>query len=586
MSDDKFDLTRRKALLGLGGIGAGAALGGAGTMAVLNDSHSSTNTVTAGKLDLKIDWTEHYNGEQIENQELTNNPGPVFELGDVKPGDWGEATISLHNYHNPAWVHMAGELTSNAENGVNDPESRVDSTGGGSGFDLGFDSLSGPEGSWKTDRSAPETWEVTTKEGESVLHVNLDEAGETSGFYNEQGKKYLNDGHPDGYWQTGYGSELHWRFYLDAAWEDDDQQHDFGIWAQLGDGDGDTVNWSVLHYVDSDASDQDTPGFKLFRGGDDWSGSDRWTWLGNPSDVDPMTGGFVDVTARLVDTGGGAELVWFVDGTRVASDATSPEAATIQLPILNHRNYGTDADYYHSTVSLADPLGGELADEILVDVWYDGTENDEDGGNNVFESDEIPIASGTLRDVLAQLDDGRLLRNQVVDGTDGTNGDGAACSTSDEWKIDETPTVGDTTPNGEVEITGVEREDGEVVAVEWESSSDICLVAVKGGPSTATYEYDCVQSGGPDFSPENTGNPNRTYYEISNVQFYYCEDGDGGDGNGGQCWPNSTTQYIGFKWRLPKEVGNEVQTDSVTFDLKFHAQQCRHNDDPKNPYSD
>ncbi|WP_440007728.1 TasA family protein [Halomicrococcus sp. SG-WS-1] len=370
MTDDKFDLSRRKLLGAFGAMGTGAALGGAGTMAYFNDKEKSTgNTFTAGELDLEIDWVEHYNGEKIEDQDLTSNPGPIFDLGDVKPGDYGEATISLHVFDNPAFVHMAGELTSNAENGVNEPESKAEE-------------------------------------------------------------------------------------------EDDPKGPDSG---------------------------------------DDWS--------------------------------------------------------------------------------------GELADEILVDVWYDGTEEDPDGGNNVFDEGELPIASGTLRDVMAQLEDGRLLRDQTSDGDGGGGGNGGECLTSDEWKIDKTPAVGDTAgPNGEVEITAVEREAGEVVGVEWESSTDICLVAVKGGPSTATYEYDCATSGGIDYAPKNTGNENRTYYEISNVQFYCCEDGDGGNGDGDDCWPNSTTQYIGFSWELPKEVGNEVQSDSVSFDLKFHAQQCRHKDEPRNPF--
>ncbi|WP_054583708.1 hypothetical protein [Halolamina pelagica] len=102
-----------------------------------------------------------------------------------------------------------------------------------------------------------------------------------------------------------------------------------------------------------------------------------------------------------------------------------------------------------------------------------------------------------------------------------------------------------------------------------------------------------------DVGPENTGNQNRTYYEVSHVQFYYCENGDddnsdGDNGNGGNgddnhhdnCWPNSTTLYIGFSWEFPFEVGNEIQTDEVRFDLQFHAQQCRHNDDPPNPYAE
>ncbi|WP_458186110.1 vWA domain-containing protein [Haladaptatus sp. NG-WS-4] len=123
MSDKKFEFSRRKALLGLSTIGAGAAFGGAGTMAFLNDPEMiENNVVTAGNLDLKIDWEEHYNGEIIETQPPADNPGPIFELDDVKPGDYGEATISLHVYDNPAYIWLAGELTASEENGQREPE--------------------------------------------------------------------------------------------------------------------------------------------------------------------------------------------------------------------------------------------------------------------------------------------------------------------------------------------------------------------------------------------------------------------------------------------------------------------------------
>jgi hypothetical protein len=323
-------------------------------MALFEDEENSTgNAITAGKLDLEIDWTEHYNGEEVETQDLTNDPGPVFELGDVKPGDHGEATISLHNYDNPAWVHMAGVLTADDDNGLTEPESEVDGTGG--------------------------------------------------------------------------------------------------------------------------------------------------------------------------------------DGE------------------------------------------GELADELLARMWYDGTDDDEDGGNNEFDDGEVLIAEGTLRDVMAQVNDGVLLEDQTRTTEDG---DGGTCSTSEAWKIDETPSVGDTAgPNDEVEITGVHREDGEVVGVDWESTAAICRAAVKGGPATSTESYGCATRG-TDFAPRNTRNSNRTHYEISNVRYHFCENGDNGRG----CFPNSTTQYVGFEWELPEEVGNEVQSDSVAFDLKFHAQQCRHTDSSNNPF--
>jgi predicted ribosomally synthesized peptide with SipW-like signal peptide len=44
------------------------------------------------------------------------------------------------------------------------------------------------------------------------------------------------------------------------------------------------------------------------------------------------------------------------------------------------------------------------------------------------------------------------------------------------------------------------------------------------------------------------------------------------------CFPNSTTRYLGFAWWLPVDHANEIQTDSVEFDLGFYTEQCRHND--------
>ncbi|SDM76324.1 SipW-cognate class signal peptide [Halogranum gelatinilyticum] len=43
---------------------------------------------------------------------------------------------------------------------------------------------------------------------------------------------------------------------------------------------------------------------------------------------------------------------------------------------------------------------------------------------------------------------------------------------------------------------------------------------------------------------------------------------------------------LAFAWELPTEVGNEVQTDSVEFDLTFYAVQSRHNDGTANPFVD
>ena len=48
--------------------------------------------------------------------------------------------------------------------------------------------------------------------------------------------------------------------------------------------------------------------------------------------------------------------------------------------------------------------------------------------------------------------------------------------------------------------------------------------------------------------------------------------------SGRDCYPNSTTRYVGFGWWLPVDHANELQGDSVRFDLGFYTEQCRHND--------
>jgi predicted ribosomally synthesized peptide with SipW-like signal peptide len=52
---------------------------------------------------------------------------------------------------------------------------------------------------------------------------------------------------------------------------------------------------------------------------------------------------------------------------------------------------------------------------------------------------------------------------------------------------------------------------------------------------------------------------------------------------GRDCVPDSTTQYVAVRWELPTTVGNEVQSDVLTFGLEFYAEQCRHSDGTTNP---
>jgi hypothetical protein len=58
----------------------------------------------------------------------------------------------------------------------------------------------------------------------------------------------------------------------------------------------------------------------------------------------------------------------------------------------------------------------------------------------------------------------------------------------------------------------------------------------------------------------------------------------GEDVSNGLCF-RPGTHCVAFEWEVDTEVGNEIQTDSVSFDFDFAAVQCRHNEAPVNPFS-
>jgi predicted ribosomally synthesized peptide with SipW-like signal peptide len=235
--DGRLELTRRRILAALGATGAAAAGAGTGTSAYFSDREEFTdNSLTAGELDLMVDWAEHYSDWSVDenddrvsttlfdsdpdendtdtdgdgvddfdvvmtdgdpaavpsgyvgiptpfapmiavpteslddfqantateaypdenddgrqdvilsrDQIATTNPGftadeieaayrdqfaqvpadleaPVIDIDDVKPGDFGEVTFSIHLFSNPGYLWLTGGLVSASENGVTEPE--------------------------------------------------------------------------------------------------------------------------------------------------------------------------------------------------------------------------------------------------------------------------------------------------------------------------------------------------------------------------------------------------------------------------------------------------------------------------------
>ena len=98
-----------------------------GTVAFFSDTEASIgNTFTAGKLDLLVDSKCKYNGATQEfctwGAKNLVTGDLFFNFVDVKPGDYGEDTVSLHVVDNPScgFIHLV--KTSDSDNGCNEPE--------------------------------------------------------------------------------------------------------------------------------------------------------------------------------------------------------------------------------------------------------------------------------------------------------------------------------------------------------------------------------------------------------------------------------------------------------------------------------
>ena len=97
------------------------------SQAFFSDTETSTgNVFQAGKVDLLVDSSCSYNGQLSsecgvwDSKNLTTDK--FFNFSDVKPGDYGENTISLKVEDNPSWLCMTITPTANDDVSSTEPE--------------------------------------------------------------------------------------------------------------------------------------------------------------------------------------------------------------------------------------------------------------------------------------------------------------------------------------------------------------------------------------------------------------------------------------------------------------------------------
>ena len=134
----------KKILISVLSIAVVGAVAFGATRAFFSDTETSIgNTLAAGEIDLQVDNTCYYNGNACVNgiwQGEGNigignstcsctwdakdlGPGDlVFNLVDLKPGDWEEDTLSLKVNDNDAWACVDIDVDEHIDNGCTEPE--------------------------------------------------------------------------------------------------------------------------------------------------------------------------------------------------------------------------------------------------------------------------------------------------------------------------------------------------------------------------------------------------------------------------------------------------------------------------------
>jgi predicted ribosomally synthesized peptide with SipW-like signal peptide len=538
----------------LGTIGGAAAVGGAGTMAFFSDEEEfANNELVAGELDLKVDWTEHYSdwsddeGENVTVSMTDDSLGFGFpsaadnKLLYVDDKDQFLENTSVEAYPDPDddgvqedFAASPGTTTSEGvgyvcEDGADAPED-FDPNGG-----TQLRTANGPDAS----RAAA----TVDSNGDPLPLVNISDV--KPGDFGEVTFSIHLCGNPGYVWLTGDLVNAAENGLTEPEMKDEDE-----------DGDADSTNPDDVELLDSLAAAvwYDT-GEDGSYGTDDDGEGDNYHQANEV--FTPLTGSLGNVLDMLEDGMVPLDYMPMDGGAGSGGGGTGGGG-------------GTQFD-------VCDDVSNALATALSADLGIPTARN-----ISCEELDELLVANG-----------------YVEPGTEyvGTKFEVNDNGTKDE-SDDTLPTGTFTAGNGgTITIESVDVQGGSITL---STDFPVEVVSMKGGNQgekqyifedqggTANdgidEQYGCILDSVTFQTPNNvTGQGNETVAAISNVELCYDpnipDDDGGGQQNGGlECFPNSTTAYIGFEWWLPVDHANEIQTDSVSFDLGFYTEQCRHND--------
>ncbi|MFC5366397.1 SipW-dependent-type signal peptide-containing protein [Salinirubrum litoreum] len=549
-----FDISRREVLAGLGTIGIASAGAGLGTTAYFSDREDfQDNTLTAGELDLKVDWQEHYSDWSDDEAEgidtvamepgdgLTGFPSaadPTNQSVFVSDPDQFLRNTVIEAFPDADPSLDAANVTADDYDAVKtDPANDSDicnlpaDTDGGNGvlshpFRTG--AVATDDGDGYTAGGDPNP--QTTAAGDPLIQI----ADVKPGDFGEVTFSFHVCGNPGYVWLTG-----------------------------------DLVSASENGLTEPEQNDPDEDG-----------DPDSTT----PADVELLSEIQVAFWYDTGENGYGAD---FGDkdedeGDNYLQPGESPiQMGTLGGVLLQLQNnpFPLDANPVTATTSTATSGSSNDTAPVLDDLAdADGdTDGDGDSYRLYVSTEDEPFKSF----VTGGASGNPAPKNLNCGDYDNLLFDGMSLvGTAIEAEMLEAGMDYSSCAGLTVDSLSDQRGDSDLDTITLSTDNPVRVVSVKGGnegENIYVFDQPVILNGVTFTTPTGQG--------ISNIDVCCPVDGDDGNGGGGpvgdpdrDCFPNSTTAYIGFEWWLPVDHANEIQTDSVSFDLGFYTEQCRHND--------
>ncbi|MEF8786423.1 MAG: SipW-dependent-type signal peptide-containing protein [Haloarculaceae archaeon] len=573
MTDNGIELTRRKILASMGAVGAAGAVAGMGTSAYFSDEESFTNnSLTAGELDLKVDWEEHYyNGKGSQADEATlvsGDPNPTevdYYLPAVRNPDASPIALNFTNSQNDLWDATAIEaFPDEDDDGIQDDgditcddlesvenalasEQRTSGNGQGDGGDplvqlqdikpgdfgevtFSFHLCDNPGYVWMQGElvSADENG-VTEPEGDDPQEedgvVELLDEVRTRMWYDENCDNQIETGSVD----------VMIAVDKSISQESDDQQAlRNGLLEFLSGLEG---NVGLVEFGNGEVDGfqgLDSPGNLDTSGVGTGSGSGN-TPLPPALDIahqELQANGTNDEQVIVAFTDGGPN---YENKTYSAGGYDSPGGTDSVVSSYSGGGGGQDAQ------NDSPPRTGGISDSELIET-AEIAERIRDAGTRIITVDvEIPDGSTD-----PNVDTGAYLRNEIA----------SSQAYAKDVLVDDLAAVASglaaTTMNESLFFEGSLRDALDVLSTD-------NGIPLDGDTGTPFNEFGGTK---PDIDDDGVDE----FASSATDEDRECFAGAG------------TTHCVGFEWWLPIDHANQIQSDKAEFNLGFYTEQCRHND--------